>query len=100
MKKTILAVLFASAVPIMAQTESNLNVRVDVPAALVDKAKMYMDMTGVTNITARQWLTSNVVVSLPQAVEDAVATRKADMVNKIMTGDWDFIRSILTKFGY
>lgn len=98
MKRIILAILLAAGTSFAAET--NLTVKVDVPDNIVDIAKMYMDMTGQTNVTVRQWLSSNVVVTLPANVTESVATRKQDMINQIQNGSWDFIRSILNKFGY
>lgn len=99
--KTIIPILLLSGtVGLFAQTESNLNVRVDVPAAVVEQARIYMWMIGETNMTTRQWLSSNVIVTLPPAVTEAVDTRKRDMIQQVQNATLQLLKKFWADLGY
>lgn len=100
MKKLTLAILLASGLVAVGQTETNLQIRVDVPAPVVEQARIYMWITGETNVNVRTWLSSNLVVTLPPAVTETVNTRKADMISKIQEATLTLMKKVATEFGY
>lgn len=103
MKKIIGLLIVLSALGCKAQTNdppiTNLTVRVDVPQDIVEAAKFYMNTVNETNLTVRQWLSSNLTVDLPPNVKDTVNTRKRDMQDRIANGTWDFLKPLI-KFFY